>query len=1161
MTFKFWNTESEVVTGSGLDRETVASLPNGGYVVAWRNNEKIYFQIYDGAGRKAFETPKLLVEDTRLHNIADIEVNPVDGTFAIAWNSSVRGDASSFSFSTRVFDIKGNPITPANPPLVSNISIDNGDAPAMARNGNDGYVTVFQSGASSVKLVVQNNRGEAVQGGVYDVVPNLAGVDNVDVAELGGGKFLVSYAASGTVYTKLITLGQQVPENGTPIGNGGSDAEVVALKNAQGELTGAYCVTFRNGGTVQTHVYNASGVYQNTYTIDTQVLALDDAFQTVALTGGRIAVLYNSAVGSPTSPTDNGDIFLKIIDPSLPPSNPGSIVTYPTAINARAAVDGFGPQYTPTLTEMKDGRLALAWHDPSMGGGVGAAISTVIFDPRTAPVTVEGSVYGQTMDLGHDDYYVGTELGGDILRGRIGNDTLLGGDGNDHLNGGVGADSLIGGNGQDTASYWDSDVGVGVYLWDPSKNTGDAKGDTYTTIEVIAGSEDKDTGDTIEGAIGNDIFYGGQGNDLLKGFGGNDTLQGAEGADTLYGGAGNDYFDGGWDSGVFGSERDRVTYEYSTAGVGVVANLDDVTKNTGEAAGDSYIGIDDLAGTQWDDILVGLHGDRLRATQHNQLYGREGNDTLVGGWGNDTLDGGEGFNFASYITAEVGVKAYLDDRQSNTGEARGDVYVARGDEATIRGLIGSNHDDTLHGSNEDGDTGHNELRGGGGNDELSGLNGDDTLDGGAGGDKLLGGNGYDLASYATSTTGVAVDLRTGGAGDAAGDTFDSIEGLIGSATGGDVLTGNDSGNVLSGLGGNDLLVGGKGADALWGGAGIDTISYAGAAGAVTVNLATGKGGGSDAEGDTYSSIENAVGSNFNDTFYGNDAANTFQGGLGDDTYHVGAGDAVVEAAGGGNDKVVTNASFTLGAEVEVLEGTGSGALVLTGNGLNNTIVGNAAGNWIDGGVGADTMMGGAGDDTYVIDNAGDRIFDDVGANTVVLTVNYDLSLLPASVTRVTVAEGLPLNLTGTNGANVLMGNAAVNTLRGLGGNDTIYGKAGNDKLYGGTGRDTFIFDTRPNKSTNVDKIYDFKARDDSFWLDNAVFTKLGRAGSEARPVKFKSDMFVTGTRAQDREDRIVYDKKTGNLYYDADGTGRTAQVKIATLVNKTTLKFDDFFVI
>jgi Ca2+-binding RTX toxin-like protein len=181
--------------------------------------------------------------------------------------------------------------------------------------------------------------------------------------------------------------------------------------------------------------------------------------------------------------------------------------------------------------------------------------------------------------------------------------------------------------------------------------------------------------------------------------------------------------------------------------------------------------------------------------------------------------------------------------------------------------------------------------------------------------------------------------------------------------------------------------------------------------------------------------------------------------------------------------------------------------------------------------------------------------------------------------QIQVADVASENLTGSAGADVLKGGGFSDTFRGSGGNDglygglgndrlygdsgndKIYGGAGNDRLYGGSGRDTFVFDTRPNKRTNVDKIYDFKSRDDSFHLDNAIFTKLGRAGSEARPKKFTSDMFVEGTRAQDREDRIVYDKKTGSLYYDQDGTGSKAQVKIATLTNKTKLYWHDFFVI
>jgi Ca2+-binding RTX toxin-like protein len=463
-------------------------------------------------------------------------------------------------------------------------------------------------------------------------------------------------------------------------------------------------------------------------------------------------------------------------------------------------------------------------------------------------------------------------------------------------------------------------------------------------------------------------------------------------------------------------------------------------------------------------------------------------------------------------------------------------------------------------------------------DVLNGSGGDDRLEGGAGGDRINGGEGNNTAEFRFAKAGVAANLRAGVGteGDAEGDRYTGIGNLYGSnyddlfvgnpnanrltgAGGNDLLDGDRGADILDGGAGNDTLIGGLEADIIDGGSGTDTADYSAALG-VTVNLASGRGSGSHAEGDTYSGIENVIGSRVSDIFLGNGAANTFRGGDGNDVYHVGAGDVVVEGVNEGNDKVVTDANFTLGANVEILEGTGAGALVLTGNGLSNTITGNAAGNWIDGGAGADTMAGGAGDDTYVIDNAGDRIVDGQGNDSVVLTVSYDLALLPSSVKNITAAEGLVLDLTGTNGANVLMGNAAANTLKGQGGNDTIYGKAANDKLYGGTGKDVFVFDTALHKTRNVDRIYDYKSKDDSVWLDNKVFTKLG-SGTASRPKKFKADMFTEGKKAQDREDRIVYDKKTGALYYDKDGTGGSAQVKIATLSNKTTLKFDDFFVI
>ena len=104
-----------------------------------------------------------------------------------------------------------------------------------------------------------------------------------------------------------------------------------------------------------------------------------------------------------------------------------------------------------------------------------------------------------------------------------------------------------------------------------------------------------------------------------------------------------------------------------------------------------------------------------------------------------------------------------------------------------------------------------------------------------------------------------------------------------------------------------------------------------------------------------------------------------------------------------------------------------------------------------------------------------------------------------------------------------------------------------------------MFDTRPSKSTNVDRIYGYRAKDDIIQLENGVFTKLGKGSTKG--VKLKADMFVTGKKAQDAEDRIVYDKASGALYYDQDGTGSRAQVKIATLDKNLKITQGEFFVI
>lgn len=165
--------------------------------------------------------------------------------------------------------------------------------------------------------------------------------------------------------------------------------------------------------------------------------------------------------------------------------------------------------------------------------------------------------------------------------------------------------------------------------------------------------------------------------------------------------------------------------------------------------------------------------------------------------------------------------------------------------------------------------------------------------------------------------------------------------------------------------------------------------------------------------------------------------------------------------------------------------------------------------------------------------------------------------------RVVTVDVGDVNPEATGGSDLddrIVGGAGKDTLGGGLGNDTISGGLGNDQLRGDRGRDVFVFDTKPHKSQNADKITGFSVTDDSIYLDNVVFTKIGK-GSSDKPLKLKKDMLFLGTAAQDASDRIIYDKKSGALYYDADGTGRTAQVKIATLDKNLKITQADFFVI
>ncbi|WP_421723414.1 hypothetical protein [Bauldia sp.] len=119
----------------------------------------------------------------------------------------------------------------------------------------------------------------------------------------------------------------------------------------------------------------------------------------------------------------------------------------------------------------------------------------------------------------------------------------------------------------------------------------------------------------------------------------------------------------------------------------------------------------------------------------------------------------------------------------------------------------------------------------------------------------------------------------------------------------------------------------------------------------------------------------------------------------------------------------------------------------------------------------------------------------------------------------------------------------------------IFGEEGNDTFILGDKRETIVFDSDLFQNPNVDTIHNFETGTDRLFLDQAVFAKLPDLGELAKA------NFRKGTEAQDADDFILYDKPTGVLAYDVDGSGLDGvAVPFAQFDAGTGLKHTDFTV-
>lgn len=695
---------------------------------------------------------------------------------------------------------------------------------------------------------------------------------------------------------------------------------------------------------------------------------------------------------------------------------------------------------------------------------------------------------------------------------------------------------------------------------------GTSASETIDQLDGVTNSSDRIGGlggnDTIYGLGGNDSIHGDAGNDVVYAGSGNDSIYGDAGTDFLYGEAGDDTFVTADAKALDHVEGGAGTDWLDLSGVVFPSDVDPMVKHLGmsvdlaeskyyyfnEDGPDKIFDVFDVECVKGSNLFDRLFGNDL----NNILDGQGGSDNLQGFGGNDILRGGDG-----------------------------------GD-----GIYGGEGIDRIEGG-----AGEDSLRGEAGADLIFGGDGDDNIWGGDGADALDGGAGRDMAfyNYVAALTGAVASLADPSinSGDAVGDTYVSVEGLLGTIHGdrlyGDAgtndLYGDRGDDRLDGGSGDDFLRGDAGADALVGGAGIDIAIVTGGSDidpgdALVASLANPAVNTYEAAGDTYSSVEGLHGDFlFYYRLYGNSGANLLFGGLLDDTLSGGAGDDLL-AGGEGRDRLfgggdtdtasyaeavstvtVDLADFSRNTgdaegdsynSIEIVEGSGFGDS-LSGDTAANVLVGLAGDDGLAGAAGDDTLRGGQGGDIL---SGGDGVdtasYSTASAGVIASIANSSINSGDAAGDEYVSVE----NLTGSTFNDALNGDNGVNSIDGGNRNDTIKGHGGIDTLTGGQGADIFVFNSALDNIANVDKIADFSAIDDTIQLDDKYFTAL--TASPLAASAFKSlDM-----GAADADDRILYNPVTGNLAYDADGSGSAfAAVKFATIVTHAALTNADFVVI
>jgi Ca2+-binding RTX toxin-like protein len=775
------------------------------------------------------------------------------------------------------------------------------------------------------------------------------------------------------------------------------------------------------------------------------------------------------------------------------------------------------------------------------GGGTGGAGSATLSG-------IDGVIGGD-----FDDQLTGRGSV-DRLEGGAGSDTLKGSAGNDTLQGGAGADSLHGGSGNDQFVFAeapgsanadqvaDFDSGLDKVVLDRAAFTSLGTVDAFVADDArfAAGAGFTSGRDASDRVIYNtttgQLFYDADG----SGPGASQLIATLQGARTLTA------------TDIVATGQAQPNLIQGTAG------NDSLTGTNGDDTIDGLGGNDTLNGGNGADLVRGGSGDDTLIDRDN--FDPEPPDTLDGGLGDDTYDlrASPFEDHATVIVDAGGVDTVLSNHNfllptgienlelfegfSGVGNELDNVIIAHGNDSHQQRIDGAGGNDTLVGSLD-----MDSMRGAAGDDvfvfaqlpDPLSFSSDHVEDFVSGTDKLtfdraafdaIGGagnfsvddarfvagpgftsgrDGTDRIIYDTTTGQLYYDADgMGGVGAQAIATLQGAPALAAtdlSAHGtppGHVINGTAAGDRLSGGFGDDTINGFDGNDGLDGGEGNDQVD--------------GGDGHDDVRGEAGDDL--LIGGLGNDTLLGDAGNDTMLGGDGIDEFWLGFdyGSDCIDG-GAGTDLVdFFHAVTTSGIVVDLAAGTLSGG----GGSASVVNVENIAGT-----------------------NLADRITGDAGSNA-----------LSGSDGNDTVEGGL--------GNDIVFGDRGNDWLAGGGGDDFIEGFEGNDTLVGSAGADRFYFGMFG--TDNADLVADFSSGTDRIELDRfGSFNEMGELGPGGTFSATDGRFFAAaGANAgRDADDRVIYDTNTGQLYYDADGSGARAAELIATLQGNPVLAATDITVL